>query len=89
MKERLAVLEEWRKKTDKLINSCTELYGSCIHKTKFYSYKKYATSTDEGEQTPERSVVSRINSPYPVLESPVNFTCYECTSPGTYVSSNI
>ena len=47
MKERLAILDEFRKNPTKLINSQKELYGSCRHRTRFHRYCT-CESTDDG-----------------------------------------
>ena len=38
MKERLEILRKHRKNPNLLINSCTEIYGSCRHKSRFHRY---------------------------------------------------
>ncbi len=54
MKERLEILKQSRKNPDKLLNSNSELYGACRHKTKFHRYtRNMPASTDEGDN-PER-----------------------------------
>ena len=59
MKEQILILEEMRKskKSGKkcLINSASELYGSCRHRPSFHRYSITA-STDEGLSSPEKSV---------------------------------
>lgn len=39
MKERLEILKQTRRSPEKLINSRSELYGACRHKTNFHRYK--------------------------------------------------
>lgn len=53
MKERLEILKQTRKYPDKLLNSKSELYGACRHKTKFHRLEMNTASTDDGDN-PER-----------------------------------
>ena len=47
---------------DKLINSRSEIYGACRHKTRFHRYTKNGLpSTDEGD-TPERALGDLTNA---------------------------
>jgi GIY-YIG catalytic domain len=47
-RERLEIVKLQRYKPDLLINSCTEIYGACRHKTRFHRYSGSNTnSTDE------------------------------------------
>ena len=48
MAERLEILKRTKFKPQTLINSSSEIYGACRHKTKFHRYVKHATpSADE------------------------------------------
>ena len=55
MKERLSILRNLRTKQDSIINSRTELYGACRHKTKFHRYENSIfISADESHQGSKR-----------------------------------
>ena len=66
MKERILILEEMRKCKESgkkyLINSASELYGSCRHRPSFHRYSVTA-STDEGLSSPKKSVSESSTSP--------------------------
>jgi len=62
MKERLSILKMGKDEPDKLINSWSEIYGACRHKTRFHRYtKNRLPSTDEGD-TPERALGDLTNA---------------------------
>jgi hypothetical protein len=49
MKERMAILEQWKKDKSKLINSKSEIYGACRHRTRFHRLiRNIPPSTDDG-----------------------------------------
>ena len=59
MRELLYSLRAMRKDPGKLINSSSEIYGACRHLTWFHRYSNnYLTSTDEGQYSLERVLVS-------------------------------
>ena len=50
-KERVAIVKHWWKDKKTLINSNTEIFGGCRHKTKFHRYNdRNQASTDESNQ---------------------------------------
>ena len=57
MQERIEILKQDRKDPNSLINSNTEIYGACRHKTRFHRYlmdnSNHTYSTDDG-QIPEK-----------------------------------
>ena len=57
-KEMLAIMKALVNKPQKLINSRRELYGARRHIPTSHMYMIYATSTDEGQLSPERFDVS-------------------------------
>jgi len=62
MKERLMILLMGKDKPDKLINSRSEIYGTCRHMTRFHRYTMNGLpSTDEGD-TPERALGDLTNA---------------------------
>ena len=52
MRERVEILNQHRKDPNSLINSNTEIYGACRHKTRFHRYhmdnSTHTYSTDDG-----------------------------------------
>ena len=54
MKERCCILDSHKKDSTKLINSRSEIFGACRHKTKFHRLaRNKTTSTDDGAK-PEK-----------------------------------
>ena len=50
-KERVAIVKHWWKDKKSLINSNTEIFGGCRHKTKFHRYNnRNQASTDESKE---------------------------------------
>ena len=41
MKERLSILDFIRKKSVHVMNSCSEIYGACRHKTRFHRFARH------------------------------------------------
>ena len=76
MKERMAILNMWETEPEKLINSRSEIFGGCRHKTRFHRYQHRPTeqpSTDDGVN-PER-VMFGYNGKY------ANWWTNDATSP--------
>ena len=76
MKERMAILNMWETEPEKLINSRSEIFGGCRHKTRFHRYQHRPTeqpSTDD-RVNPER-VMFGYNSKY------ANWWTDDATSP--------
>ena len=41
MKERLSILNFKRKRSIKVMNACSEIYGTCNHKTRFHRFARH------------------------------------------------
>ena len=52
IREKIAIIKTGRDHPEKLINSCSEIYGACRHKPKFHRYREEGktTSTDDPEK---------------------------------------
>ena len=65
MQERIEILKQYRKNPQLLINSNTEIYRACRHKTQFYRYimdnSNHTYSTDD-RSIPEKVEVGRNNT---------------------------
>ena len=60
-REKIAIIKAGRKEPEKLINSCSEIYGACRHKPKFHRYKEEGKtiSADEPEKGERVSCCTR------------------------------
>jgi hypothetical protein len=83
MKERLAIVKAMRKEPHKLINSSTEIYGTCRHKTQFHRFTNYNTSTERVYRVSNLRNVRNQNSNIEDSQLELCVTCSddECTSP--------
>ena len=66
MRERIEILKWSKKNLEKLINSRSEIYGACRHKTRFHRYcmNGNIASTDEG-LIPEKALGDISNASWP------------------------
>ena len=67
MKERILLYQAFKENKElkklEIINSASELYGACRHKTRFHRFNlSQNPSTDDGGNTPEKSLMSSNNS---------------------------
>ena len=62
-REKIAVIKAGRKEPEKLINSCSEIYGACRHKPRFHRYKEEGKiiSTDDPEKGERVSCKNKEN----------------------------
>ena len=91
-REKIAIIKAGRKEPEKLINSCSEIYGACRHKPKFHRYKEEGKtiSTDDPEKGERVSYTGNRpdeNDPtMNVVKDVQAGLCLPCTSSDAQVS---
>ena len=60
-KERYYIMEHFKRNPNKLINSCSEIYGACRHKPRFHRFKEETTTdVDSTDERRKREKVKRM-----------------------------
>jgi len=77
MRERIAIIDSFRWDRKKLINSNSEIYGACRHKTRFHRLERNnIPSTDDGQDSPERGCINNTITSASRALSKVASRCY-------------
>jgi len=77
MRERLAIIDSFRWDRKKLINSNSEIYGACQHKTRFHRLEQNnIPSTDDRRDSPERGCINNTIASASKALSKAAFGCY-------------
>ena len=92
-REKIAIIKAGRKEPEKLINSCSEIYGGCRHKPKFHRYKEEGKtiSTDDPEKGERvrggtRNLIDEVDPTMNVVKDVPAGLCLPCTSEDVLVS---
>ena len=91
-RERIAIIKAGRKEPEKLINTCSEIYGACRHKPWFHRYQEEGKtiSTDDPEKgervnCTEKEIDENDPNMNVVKDVPAGL-CLPCTSSDTHGS---